>query len=249
MSPSPSATRGWVSQRDARQRAARLALAAGDQHQQVVVRHVVDIVFGQERRQVAQIAAFARGGIDVAQRAADQRDAAPGVVRGQRDRFHPRDVAGEAGDGDAAASGRGSAPTGCGAPRASLPEWPSTIALVESQTIASTPRSPSAASAASSVGGPISGVGSSFQSPVCSSSAVRRVDHQRLRLRDRVRHADELQRERRQVERAAGRHDVQLDLLGQLRPRPACGAAPRRRTASHRPGTAAAATARRTAPM
>ena len=49
----------------------------------------------------------------------------------------------------------------------SLPEWPSTMALVESQTIASTPRSPSAARAASSVGGPISGVGSIFQSPVC----------------------------------------------------------------------------------
>ncbi len=51
----------------------------------------------------------------------------------------------------------------------SEPEWPSTIALVESQIIASTPCSPSAANAASSVGGPTSGCGSSFQSPVCST--------------------------------------------------------------------------------
>ena len=58
--------------RDARQRAARLALAAGDQDQQVVVGHVVDVVFGQERRQGLQIAAFTRGGIHVAQGAADQ---------------------------------------------------------------------------------------------------------------------------------------------------------------------------------
>ena len=43
------------------------------------------------------------------------------------------------------------------------------MALVESQIIASTPRSPSSASAASSVVGPTSGCGSIFQSPVCSS--------------------------------------------------------------------------------
>ena len=53
---------------------------------------------------------------------------------------------------------------------ASEPEWPSTSALVLSHTIASTPASPSACSAASSVGGPTIGVASSFQSPVCSTT-------------------------------------------------------------------------------
>jgi len=41
--------------------------------------------------------------------------------------------------------------------------------LVESPTSASTPSSPIAASRAASVGKPITGVGSIFQSPVCST--------------------------------------------------------------------------------
>ena len=52
----------------------------------------------------------------------------------------------------------------------SEPECPSTNALVLSHTIASTPASPSASSAASSVGGPTIGLASSFQSPVCSTT-------------------------------------------------------------------------------
>ncbi len=50
---------------------------------------------------------------------------------------------------------------------ASEPDSPGTRTLVESQTIASTPSSPARISAASSVVGPTSGSGSSFQSPVC----------------------------------------------------------------------------------
>ena len=50
---------------------------------------------------------------------------------------------------------------------ASEPDVPSTIALVLSHTMASTPSSPNRAKAASSVGLPISGSGSSLKSPVC----------------------------------------------------------------------------------
>ena len=103
MSPSPSDNPRMVVPGDARQRTARLALAAGDQQQDVVVRDVVDVVLGQERRQGLQIAALAGRRVHVAQRPADNGHAAPRVLRRQRHRFHPRDVAGEAGDRDAAA--------------------------------------------------------------------------------------------------------------------------------------------------
>ena len=49
-------------------------------------------------------------------------------------------------------------------------ERPSRSALVELHTIAVTPSSPSCVSLAMSVGAPITGVGSIFQSPVCSTS-------------------------------------------------------------------------------
>ena len=48
----------------------------------------------------------------------------------------------------------------------SEPEWPSTMALVLSHTMASTPSSPSARKLSSSVGGPTIGAGSSLKSPV-----------------------------------------------------------------------------------
>ena len=56
-------------------------------------------------------------------------------------------------------------------------ERPSRTALVKSPISARQPSSPSALSFASSVGGPITGVGSSFQSPVCSTlpSGVRMI--------------------------------------------------------------------------
>ena len=54
---------------------------------------------------------------------------------------------------------------------------PGTVALVLSHTIASAPSSPNRISAASSVGSPVTGAGSSFQSPVWSTapSGVRRI--------------------------------------------------------------------------
>ena len=48
-------------------------------------------------------------------------------------------------------------------------ERPSRTALVESPISASTPASPSSRNRRSSVGGPMIGVGSIFQSPVCST--------------------------------------------------------------------------------
>ena len=52
---------------------------------------------------------------------------------------------------------------------ASEPDEPGLNTLVESQTMASTPSSPSWRSAASSDAGPTTGSGSNFQSPVCST--------------------------------------------------------------------------------
>ena len=117
-----------------------------------------------------QVAAFARRGLDIAQAAADQRHAAAGVARRERDRSRCARRCWRSRSPRRGRAGRGSARTGSGRTSASLPEWPSTMAFVESQIIASTPRSPSSAKAASSVGGPTSGAGSSFQSPVCSTS-------------------------------------------------------------------------------
>ena len=56
-------------------------------------------------------------------------------------------------------------------------ERPSRTALVESPTSARHPSSPSARSLSSSVGAPMTGVGSIFQSPVCSTvpSGVRMI--------------------------------------------------------------------------
>ena len=91
------------------------------------------------------------------------------------------------------------------------------MALVLSHTIASTPSSPSAAKAASSVGGPTSGVGSSFQSPVCSTMPAGVRIASACASGIECADAQELQLERRQVEGAAGRDDVDLHLVQQLR--------------------------------
>ena len=180
---------------DAGQRAARLALAAGDQDQQVVVRDVVDVVLAQERRDAGEIAAFARRGLQVAQRAADQRDAAPGIAA-RRARWIPRARRWRRSRSPRRArAGRGSARRGFARTSASLPEWPSTMALVESQTIASTPslaqrreRGLVGRRADQRVG---------IELPVAGVQHARRaacVIDQRLRFRDRMRHADEAQR-------------------------------------------------------
>ena len=189
-----------------------------------------------------QIAALPRRRLDVAQAAADQRHACARHRARRARRSRPARRCWRSRSRRRARSGRGSAPRACARTSASEPEWPSTMALVLSHTIASTPSSPSAANAASSVGGPTSGCGSSFQSPVCSTVPCGRADGERLRLGDRVRHAAGIAARTAAVERAAGRDGVDASPRSASRPRPACGAAPRRRTGWRRPGSAAGAT-------
>ncbi len=116
-----------------------------------------------------QIAAVARRGLEVAQRAPDQRHAAPGVLRRHRHRSRPGPRCWRSRSPRPGPPGCRSASDRLRRTSPSEPECPSTMALVLSHTIASTPSSPSAANAASSVGGPTSGLASSFQSPVCST--------------------------------------------------------------------------------
>ena len=82
---------------------------------------------------------------------------------------------------------------------------PSRRTLVESQTSASTPSSPSALRRASSVGRPTIGVGSIFQSAGMDDEAGRRADRERGALRDRMGDGDEFDVER--ADRDAARRD------------------------------------------
>ena len=161
--------------RDARQRAARLALAAGDQDQQIVVRDIVGLVLADEARNGRQIAAFARRRLQVAQAAADQRHAAPGILRRQRDRSPPAPRCWRSRSRPRARAGRGSAPAG--APHIGLRAGMALDHRVgrSRRPSPARPRRPARANAASSVGGPTSGSGSSFQSPVCSTMPCRRA--------------------------------------------------------------------------
>ena len=232
-------------QRDARQRAARLALAAGDQDQDVVVGHVVDVVLAEERRQPLQIAAFARRGVDVAQRSGrpaprcGRRRARRSAIDSTRATLLAKQVTATRPRRPRISADSALAHLGLAAGMA-LDHRIGGVADHRQHALVAQRRQRGLvgrrADQRRRVELPVAGV---------QHGAVRRVDHQRLRFRDRVRHADEAQREGLQVDRAAGRHHVELHLVAATAPRPACGAAPRRRTGWHRPGSAAAATARR----
>ena len=101
----------------------------------------------------------------------------PAAARGVGDGADARDVGGEGGDRDARAARLRSASASVRATSVSDGERPSRTALVELPISARQPSAPSARSLASSVGGPITGVGSIFQSPVCSTlpCGVRRI--------------------------------------------------------------------------
>ena len=154
---------------DARQRRARLALAAGAQRQHLVGRQIAVALDAAEILHAVEIAGLAR----------DLRPPAP--WRGRPGRLRARRRARRRRPRGCGRHGRrtSSRRRGAGAVRissakvlatsASEGERPSRTALVESPTSASTPSSPSAVSFASSVGAPTSGVGSIFQSPVCST--------------------------------------------------------------------------------
>ena len=88
---------GMVVARDAGQCRARLALAAGADHQDLVARDVAEFVLGQKARHIGEIAVVARGFLDPPQRTADQRDVAVMSARHLSDRLEPRHVGGKAG--------------------------------------------------------------------------------------------------------------------------------------------------------
>ena len=154
--------------RDARQRGARLALAAGAQRQHLVGRQIAVGFEAAEFLHAFEITGFARDLHDALHGAANDHDFAAAGARGIGHAAQARDVGGEGRDRDA----RGALLISSArhfATSASDGERPSRTALVESPTSASTPSSPTARNLASSVGGPSTGVGSIFQSPVCST--------------------------------------------------------------------------------
>ena len=97
----------------------------------------------------------------------------------------------------------------------SEPVLPGRSAFVESPRRRSTPRLPISASVPTSVFSPSTGVWSSFQSPVCTTRPGGGLDHERGGVGDRVRHADELDAERAELERRVAR--LGGDELGLLR--------------------------------
>ena len=169
---------------------------------------VVGLVLADEFRHGRQIAALARRRFEVAQAAADQRrrcarrPARPArpIRRGRRCWRSRSRRRGPRRSRISAGRLRRTRPPSRNGPPPS--HWWSR------RPSPARPRRPARANAASSVGGPTSGSGSSFQSPVCSTMPYGGADHQRLRLRDRVRDAQEAQAERRQRRspRPAGSH-------------------------------------------
>ena len=87
---------------DARQRGARLALAARRQARHLVARDAVETILAEERRQAFEIAAFARHRDDALHRAADHHDLPPVGEPGLGDGAQARDIGGESRDDDAA---------------------------------------------------------------------------------------------------------------------------------------------------
>ena len=86
---------------------------------------------------------------------------------------------------------------------------PSRMALVESQTSASTPSSPSALSRASSVGALVNGRRVELPVAGVEDGAKRGADDRRRGLGDRMRHGDQLDIERADGDAAADRHDLE----------------------------------------
>ena len=188
---------GWSSRGDARQRGARLALAAGaDQHDSCraarsrprprqEVRHVGEIAVLARRLVHAPAASARPAPTSRSLRRARHARSSPAAPRSRRSRRPRRAVV--------AADQLGQR---CRAPRLRSPTSPSRSALVESQTIASTPSSPSARSASSSVGVADQRLGIELPVAGMQHRAGRRADHQRVRLGDRMGQRDQLEVER-----------------------------------------------------
>ena len=202
--PAPRLTMRMGAIGDARQRRARLALAAGAEVEDLVGREVAGLGVGDEGLRCRSSRPTERAaGRHADHRAADQADAPAVGLGGADDRVHPRDVGGEAGRGDLALQCADQRGQRARAPSASEPASPSTKTLVESQTMASTPSSPSRRIASSSVRAPEQRIGVDLPVAGVQHGAERRADRQAVRLGDRVGERDQGQLERAELDRAA----------------------------------------------
>ena len=226
----------------------RLALAAGAEIDHLAAVQRRALVLG-EQPHVVQIAARARRPHVALQRAPDQHRLSPCIPRRQRDVDSSRATL-EAKRVTARPCSR-SAIRRASVSRTSPsdPDSPSTVALVESPTSASTPglarlpqtppRPADRPPAGSGIDLPVAGV---------HDAPVGRLDQQRVRLRNRMGERDEGEREGPEIEPAGERHLGQRHLGEQaLRP-PASRAARRRRRGSRTRGSAASARDRRPRP-
>ena len=226
---------------DLGERRARLALAAGADDQQRLVGEEAGLLLRHEGREVLEVAAFARRRLGVAQRAAEERDlpARPPPPRGRCSRRRAMLVAKQV-TATRPFSGRMMAAR-LRRTSASLPECPSTSALVESHTMASTP------SLAEPREGRLVGrradqrLGVELPVAGVQHQPVPGADGQRLRLRHRMGDAEELQVEGRQRQAAARAARSSPAPRRQPRLAAACAAARRRRRGRRRSGSGAAA--------
>ena len=141
-------------------------------------------------------------------------DAAAGILGGEGDRFHARDVAGETGDGDAAAQIADQ-----GGEAAAHVEFAAGVAFDHGVgRVADDGEDAFFAECRQRglIGGRTEqGDGVEFPVAGVEDGAGGGVDDKCLRLGDRVGQADEAQRERLQVDAAARRDDVDADLVVQ----------------------------------
>ena len=184
-----------VAVRDARERRHRLALASGAEDEHSLGRELRGLVGVDERvlreRDVAEVA---RDVEVLAHRAADDDDLAPALDRDVGGLLHAVDVRGERRDEDlpVGAAGRSS-----GTPRRRAARIRCFRAARRSSSRRGGGRrrgSRSRRACPTSVLRPSTGVWSSFQSPVCTTRPAARLDHERGRVGNRVRDADELDR-------------------------------------------------------
>ena len=220
---------GVVVAGDAGQRGARLALAAGADQQDLVARDVAGLVLGQKARHIGEIAVLARRLVHPPQRAADQRHVAA-MRRARHAAIVDSRATLEAKQATATRAVIAADQLGqrLAAIRPRSRDWPGFSALVESQTIASTPSSPTARSRASSVGVADQRLGIELPVAGVQHGAGRGADHHRVRLGDRMGQGDQFEIERADREAARHRHDVDRDLVERAAPRPAWRAAARR---------------------
>ncbi len=95
--PFPEGNIGVHIHGNARKGRAWLALTARNDHKQLVVGYIVNVLLAQERQHPGQIPTFTRSGIEVAQGAAHQNNSTACCLRRHGNGFHPRHVGGKTG--------------------------------------------------------------------------------------------------------------------------------------------------------